>query len=217
MRPPTASHDFRQAFDRRRAACRLRGRRGSTRRCRRRRARPRAARLRRCRVPSAPASSASASSADRRTPTSPPEDCRRAAESLVHRKVDADTRPAGCGRRRSCACPAAPSGSCSACCARQQVDGPDEHRAAGVFDALDQLLGVVPLSRHVELIPGRGAVAPSRRPRAGATSPKTGSSRAASRGRHERCRARRRHGTPAARQPGRRRSACPMSRRTPRC
>ena len=58
----------------------------------------------------------------------------------------------------SCACPA---GAKRVIVGRvapgQQIDGPDQHRAARIFDALHHLLGVVPLERHVELLPRRRA------------------------------------------------------------
>src|SRR5712691_4974763 len=41
---------------------------------------------------------------------------------------------------------------------REEIDGPRDRRAPCIFHALDELFGVAPVPRHVELIPGRRAV-----------------------------------------------------------
>ena len=100
--------------------------------------------------------------------------------------------------------------------AGEQIDRPDEHGTSRVFDALDQLLRLVPLQRHVQLIPRRRAERPSTTSSTAYVVTDDSIIVASSREPLGRWPARPRHETRAARRPGRRRSASPTSRRTPR-
>ncbi len=80
-----------------------------------------------------------------------------ARQAVIHRPVDriaaealvAGQAVAGVGAGEACAQGGVAAG--------QQVDGPDQGRATRILDALHQPLGLLPLQRHVELLPGRGA------------------------------------------------------------